>query len=66
MLPSQILEKATTHDLQIFSIANNIKEREIKKARGENITDTYNKHELEEMYQNFKQREVNVAKKTLR
>lgn len=54
MLPSQILREATTHDLQLFTIANKIKEREMKKARGESINDTYSQEELNKMYKEFK------------
>ena len=34
MLPSELLEKATTHDLMIYNNANMIKLREDKKSRG--------------------------------
>lgn len=54
MLPTEILSKATTYDLHIFNNCNAIKVREQKKARGENITDTYNQQELENIYREFK------------
>jgi hypothetical protein len=57
MLPSMILQEATTHDLQIFTLANSIKDREMKKARGESIADTYNQSQIDTMYNNFKNRE---------
>ena len=41
MLPTDILEKATTMDLLIFNTATMVQLREQKKSRGEDINDTY-------------------------
>ena len=54
MLPTEVLNKATTMDLQIHYTANLIRYREEKRARGEDITDTYSKQEIEEMYAQFR------------
>lgn len=54
MLPSELLEKATTHDLMIYNNANMIKLREDKKSRGENITDTYSQEELQAIWNKAK------------
>lgn len=50
LLPSDVLGRATTMDLQIFYNASLLKERAIKKHRGESIADTYSQEELEEMW----------------
>ena len=55
MLPTKILQEGTTHDIQMFATANTLKDRAIKKARGENITDTYTPEQLEDMYSKFKE-----------
>ncbi len=52
MLPSEILSRATTLDMLIFNTSNIIMLREQKKSRGENINDTYDPQELEELYFN--------------
>ncbi len=54
-LPTEILESATTVDLMIFSNANMIKVRADKKARGEDITSTYQQSHIDEMYSKFKE-----------
>ena len=54
MLPTEIMSKATTHDLVIYYNANLINLREQKKARGESIADTFTKNEISEVYDNFK------------
>lgn len=50
MLPTQVLEQATTFDMQIFQNAAIVRDREVKKARGESIADTYTQEQVEEMY----------------
>lgn len=52
MLPSEILSKATTLDMLIFNTSNIIMLREQRKSRGEDINDTYDPKELEELYFN--------------
>lgn len=54
MLPSQILETATTVDLMIHVNASVLKMREQKKSRGEDITDTYTQEEIMERYNKAK------------
>ena len=56
MLPSDVLNTATTIDLQIHYAASLIKLREQRKAEGKNIGDTYSQSEIDEMYNNFKGR----------
>jgi hypothetical protein len=56
MLPSELLQRANTIDLQLHYAASLIKLREDKRARGENINDTYTKSEIEDMYNKFKNR----------
>ena len=62
MLPTEIFERATTHDLMIFFNANMIKYRNEKKSRGESIADTYNQSQIDEMYSNFKNKHGNENK----
>lgn len=50
MLPTEIMDKATTFDLRVFYNANIIRDRQSKMNRGEDITNTYSKSSLEEMY----------------
>ena len=56
MLPTEILDKATTIDLQLHYAASLIRLRESKKARGESINDTYSQSEINAMYDQFKGR----------
>lgn len=56
MLPTEVLSRATTLDLFIYNVTNIIKAREHAKKHGENITHTYQKEELEDMYKQFKER----------
>lgn len=56
LLPTELLERATTLDLQFHYSAEIIKHREEKKRRGESVADTYTKHEVEDMYAQFKGR----------
>jgi len=50
-LPSEILEKGSTLDIQIHVHAMTHQDRARRKAKGENITDTYSQDELVEMHQ---------------
>ena len=54
MLPSEVLDKATTQDLMIYNNANMIKYREDKKSKGESISDTYSQSELEAIWNKTK------------
>jgi len=54
MLPSEVLEKATTQDLMIYNNANMIKLRDYKKERGESISDTISQTELNAIWENTK------------
>ena len=54
MLPSEVLEKATTQDLMIYNNANMIKVREDKKAKGESISDTISQTELNAIWDKTK------------
>jgi len=54
MLPSEVLEKATTHDLMIYNNANMIKLREYKKEKGESISDTISQTELNAIWDKTK------------
>jgi hypothetical protein len=49
-LPSEILEKGSTLDIQIHIHAATHRDREAKKARGEDISSTYSAKELETMW----------------
>ena len=54
LLPSEVLEKATTHDLMIYNNANMIKLREHKQSKGEDITNTFNQEDLNNMWEKVK------------
>ncbi len=56
MLPTELMRKATTHDLVIFYNASLINLREQKKARGESIADTFSQNQITEVYENFKKK----------
>ena len=58
MLPTQVLEQASTFDLQIFYNSAIIRDRASKLKKGENIGDTYSKEQLEEMYRQRTGKEV--------
>tara|TARA_R100001086_G_scaffold96385_2_gene47928 strand:+ start:1751 stop:1957 length:207 start_codon:yes stop_codon:yes gene_type:complete len=62
ILPTEVFDKATTFDLHIFNNSNAIKNREHKKAQGDNITDTYSPEQLEDMYSKFKEKHVSENK----
>ena len=59
MLPTQVLEQATTFDMQIFYNAAIIRDRAQKKAKGESIADTYTPGQVEEMYRQRTGKEPN-------
>jgi len=46
LLPSEVLQRATTTDLAISHHASILKMREQKKQRGESISDTYTEAEI--------------------
>jgi hypothetical protein len=54
LLPSEVLEKATTMDLAISYQAGILKMREQKKQRGEGISDTYSESEILEKWNKVK------------
>ena len=56
MLPTDVMQRATTYDMIIFYNADLIKLREQKKAKGESIGDTYSQSSIDQMYQDFKGR----------
>ena len=53
-LPSQLIYKGDTLDLEVYLTAGNLYEREEKLRKGENITDTYDQEYLKELYSNVK------------
>jgi len=48
-LPSEIIEKGSTFDIQIHVHSMTQRDRMVKKAKGEDITDTYTQEELIEL-----------------
>ena len=54
MLPTELLEKATTQDLMIYNNANMIKYREDKISKGESISDTFSQAQIDEMWEKRK------------
>lgn len=54
LLPSEVLERATTMDLAISYNATVLKMREQKKQRGESISDTYTESEILERWNKAK------------
>jgi len=56
LLPTEVMQRATTYDMIIFYNSNLIKVREEKKAKGESVADTYSQNSIEQMYQDFKER----------
>ncbi len=54
-LPSEILEKGSTLDIQIHMHSVNYRDREMKKRNGEDITNTYNEEELVSLYNRGKE-----------
>ncbi len=55
-LPTEILEKGTTLDIQIFTHVANFRERQSKLKKGEDINSTYSPEELQELWQERMQR----------
>ena len=53
-LPSEILTRGTTVDLEIFNIAAMLRLRQHKQSKGESIHDTYSQEELLEIYSKVK------------
>jgi hypothetical protein len=51
-LPSEVLEKGSTLDIQIYSHVQTLRMRENKIRNKEDITGTYRPEELEELWQN--------------
>lgn len=56
LLPSEVMSRATTLDLQFHLNAEVIRDREHKRSRGESIADTYSQSEVDSMYNKFKGR----------
>ncbi len=54
-LPSEILEKGTTLDIQIFTHSANYRDRQSKLKKGEDINSTYSPEELEQLWRQKKQ-----------
>lgn len=54
ILPSELIRKGDTLDIEIFLTVNNIQDREQKKRNNESITDNYSQEQLQEMMQNVK------------
>lgn len=57
LLPSELLERGTTMDLQFHYMAETHRDREQKKARGDvkGLAETYTKSEIEQVYANSKE-----------
>jgi hypothetical protein len=53
-LPSEILTKGTTVDLEIFNIASILRLRQQKQSRGESLEGTYSQTELQDIYNKAK------------
>ena len=53
-LPSEILRKGTTVDLEIFNIASILRLRQQKQSKGESLEGTYNQAELQDIYNKAK------------
>tara|TARA_Y100001973_G_C5159084_1_gene312495 strand:+ start:315 stop:620 length:306 start_codon:yes stop_codon:yes gene_type:complete len=50
-LPSELLQKADTFDLEIYLTISNLEDRERKIKKGESITDNYDQENLKELYE---------------
>jgi len=55
MLPTELLQKASTFDFMIYYNASILRDRYQKQNRGENIADTYSQAEIDKVYADFKQ-----------
>ena len=53
-MPSEILSKGTTVDLEIFNIASTLRHREQLAEKGESLDGTYSQEELQEIYNKAK------------
>ena len=49
-LPSEILRRGTTVDLEIFNIASMLRLRQQKQNKGESLDGTYSQTELQDIY----------------
>lgn len=58
MLPTQVLEQASTFDLQIFYNSALIRDRATKQRKGENVADTYTQEQINEMYRQRTGKEI--------
>jgi|TARA_R110000744_G_scaffold9768_1_gene31111 hypothetical protein len=56
LLPSELLARASTMDLQVHYAVQLITTRAERIARGESINDTYSTKELESMHAKFKEK----------
>lgn len=54
MLPTDLLQNATTMDFMIFYNASILKDRYQRQNRGDNVADTYSQAEIDKVYANFK------------
>ena len=50
MLPSEVLERATTFDIQMHISAEMVKERAMNKAQGKPMAETMSSEQLTEAY----------------
>jgi len=55
MLPSQVLEHATTFDIQMHIIAESYKEQQMKKASGKSIAPDMSSEQLTEAYSKWRE-----------
>lgn len=53
-LPTEILQHATTLDLEFHSHAETLRIREMKKSAGEDISGTYTQAEIQEARKNWR------------
>lgn len=54
MLPSEVCERGTTLDIQFHIHAEKYKDRERKKASGQDISSTYTQSEIQEVYKQWR------------
>lgn len=55
MLPTQILATGNTTDIEFHIHAETLKVRQQKRARGEDISDTYTQAEIAEVYSKWRE-----------
>ncbi len=53
-LPSEILARGTTVDLEIFNIASMLRLRQQKQSKGQSLEGTYSQNELQDIYNRAK------------